>query len=163
MSGNTYVAGQKLRASKIAYQKVWEVFDTVATSSFGTTETVVATAPSTTYAANSAYMIRFNGLLRIATAAGDIGLAIHDTNASGTSRRTIGYVSCASTTRNYDCDWEHLVANTSTTTDITSRVLVLTAAASANTGIINAAAARPYIFTCYYVGVATDFPEAVAL
>lgn len=161
---NTIVAGAKIRAANVPWQRMWSVSSTTATgaSAITTSETVVLTAPSTTYKAGGAYMLEARALGKINTAAGGFGFSVRDTNAAGTVRKTISYIWAGNTANNFETHWFHPVIN-SGGSDITARVLVLTSAVTANTGQVNAGTAIPYYFTCYYVGLASDYPEAVAL
>lgn len=159
---NTFTAGQKMRAIDMVPQKIWTVSSTSATSNIGTSETVVGTAPSSTYRAGRAYMLQFHGLIRQNTS-GNANMGLRDTNAAGTSRRLqYVYVSPPTTGQGLIADWAHILANTGGS-DITSRVLVLTLQASSNTSFINAASTMPWFLSCYEMGDSDDFPEAVAL
>ncbi|HUM06363.1 MAG TPA: hypothetical protein VLT90_12940 [Terriglobales bacterium] len=162
---NSFVAGQRLAASRIPGQRLWTVSSTSATAAIGATETVVITSPSSTYVAGGAYTLKFHGMLRPSAAtAASAGIQIRDTNASGTVRMLIRQFATPAVVANYDAYFEWTVANT-TGSDITGRVLVLTlTGTAAPTYQINAGSPNaPYYLACEYSGLQTDFSEAVAL
>ena len=161
----TNVAGQKLRASDTYGDVLWTVTSTSATAAVGLTETAVITSPSSTYRANRAYRLSFGGLRRCNTAAARMAIAVRDTDASGTTRMGAGFHEIPANSVNFQTNWEAFVANTSASTDINSRVLAMTIVSNsgANTVLLNAGANNPYFLMCELVGLATDFPQAVAL
>jgi hypothetical protein len=124
-------------------------------------ETAVLTAPSSTYAAHTAYRITMRGLLHAVTTSGTTTLRMRDTNAAGTLR--FDGFSAATTTSNVNFVYETVVANT-TGVDVTARILALTLTHSAAGGSnVNASAQHPYYFRCVVAGADADYPEAVAL
>lgn len=149
---------------------LWTVSSISASTGATTTETVFATAPSSTYRAHTAYRIEISGLGRrtVGTGATALGLQVRDTNTAGTSRMfvleyTVSDGSDATLMlRNTPIQIFHYVANT-TGSDILGRVLVATLIAQAGTVVLNAAASKPWYVTCIAVGTDTDFPQAVAL
>jgi hypothetical protein len=158
---NSFVAGQRLAASRIPCQRIWTVTSTTATAAV-TAETVVITAPSSTYLAGAAYSIKFHGLMRGGTAGALATTALRDTNVAGTLRMIGRGIAMPAVSTNYGWYWEHTVANT-TASDITSRILCITLTGTGGTAQINAGAGGPYWLAAEYIGLQTDFPEAVAL
>lgn len=137
---------------------LWQVGATTATATVSA-ETVVLTAPSSTYRAHRAYLLRLRGYARSSTATGIMVLQVRDTNAAGTIRATVNvYIPLAGTNVSYDITVE--VANT-TGADITGRVLVLTIAGT--NVLINGGAMFPSLFGCRPNGVDTSHPQAVPL
>lgn len=146
---------------------LWTLTATTASgTSSGTTETAVAglTAPSSTYKAHTAYLVKMRGLLLAGTTTGNATIRIRDTNAAGTVRFDAFTCPTAVTSSvNVNFEYETLIANT-TGTDITSRVLAITLTHSAAGGVkVNASSNIPYYFRCIAVGADADYPEAVAL
>lgn len=160
----TWSAGQKVRASQMAPQRLWTVMDTVSAAAVGTTETLLGTAPSSTYRNGGAWRLTFRGLTRSAVGATEIGFAIRDTSTVGTSRKQVGFWRIPAASVNYENHWEHIVANASGS-DITGRVLVLTYQSSSgvNTAFVGASATIPWYWSADYIGDSDDFPEAVLL
>lgn len=165
---NSFLAGQRLVASRMPYQKLWTVQSTTATSSIGTSETVIASAPSSTYVAGAAYRLEFKGIVRSTTGVASLTtFRVRDTNVAGTLRQDLTgtlFTTTAATVNNGPYYNIHYVANTGGS-DITSRVLALSIASSsaANLILFNAGSTIPWFWTCHYVGLATDYPEAIAL
>jgi hypothetical protein len=142
---------------------VWTQWGATASPGGTTAETVIATAPSTTYRAHTAYRIEISGFGRRTVGTGSIGmsLAVRDTNAAGTVRMgALTYT--ASDTANTPIQLFHYIAN-ATGSDILGRVLVVTIVTTAGTAVLNASAQKPWYATCIAVGLDTDFPQGVAL
>lgn len=145
---------------------VWTVSSTTATAGVTTTETVFATAPSTTYRAHTAYRIEVSGYGRRtdAGAATTQAIQVRDTNSVGTIRMgPLTYVvNPTGVISNLPIQLFHYVANT-TGSDILGRVLVVTQVSGAGTVVLNASASKPWYATCIAVGLDTRFPQSVAL
>lgn len=108
-------------------------------------------------------MLHFSSLLNTAAGAPMAGrFEVRDTNAAGTQRMGTRLYQLPGNGSNYAYNEWWPVANTGGA-DITSRVLTLCYSSSAGTSFLNASSVLPYWFTCYYVGLATDYTEAVAL
>lgn len=158
----SFVAGRRLTAATMPWQRMWSVSSTTASANI-TTIAAILTSPSTTYLANSAYMLQYTLLPRSAASAPTAAsIEIRDTNTAGTQRMGNRLYQIPGNTANYGYTEFWPVAN-KTASDITGRVLALCGTASSGTILINASSVLPYFFTCYYVGVSTDYPEAVAL
>jgi hypothetical protein len=140
----------------------WTVSSTSA-SVGATTETVFATAPSSTYKAHTAYRIEISGYGHRSVGVGGVTetFQIRDTNNAGTIRMG-GLTYGVNDTAQTPIQLFHYVANT-TGSDILGRVLVATITASAGTVHVNASAQKPWYVTCIEVGVDTDVPQFVAL
>ncbi len=162
----TFVAGQKLRAADMVPQKLWTVTSTSGTTPQLNTETVILSAPSSTYRSGRAYLLSFRGVRRCNSVANRCVFRVRDTNASGTVRMDTGFYEIPATGTNFMTHFEHVVANTGGA-DIVGRTLVLTFAGNSGTAgqtvLINAGAAIPYYWSAMEIGAAADFPEAVAL
>jgi hypothetical protein len=159
---NSFVAGQRLTAQRMPWQRVWSVSSTTATAAI-TSITAILTSPAQTYLANSAYMIQYTLLTRTtASAPMAASIEIRDTNTAGTQRMGTRLYQVAGNTANYAADGLWPIANT-TSNDITGRVLALCGTASTGSFLVNASSVLPYFMTCYYVGLSSDYPEAVAL
>ncbi len=164
---DTFVAGNRLRASDMVPQKIWTVSSTSDSSSINTTEAVISTigtAPSTTYRAGRAYKLTARMRLQASAGALDAIFQVRDTNASGTIRMgpQLTRLPSFAASQYFHVLIETYVANT-TTADITGRVLVLCGDASANSFVVDAEATFPCYWNCFEYGDADDFPEAIAL
>lgn len=139
----------------------WHVAITTGSTS-ATAETIALTSPSHTYVAGGAYVLRVSGLINGAAGSTKASLSIRDTNTAGTQRMIEYGVPCSATLGNIGFSLLHWVANTGGA-NITGRVLVLTHTGVGGNVQVNAATTIPAVFECFYVGLSTDFPSAVAL
>lgn len=150
----------------VTRQPIWTVFSTAATSGITTTETVFATAPSSTYKAHTAYRIEISGYGRRTDAAPATNqiFVLRDTNAAGTIRMGLlqWQVNVGGVISNLPIQIFHYVANTGGS-DILGRVLVATTQSTGGTVVVNASTQKPWYVTCIEVGDDTDFPQAVPL
>lgn len=157
----TFVAGQPLRASLMAPQRVWSVTSTSPSAGI-TTEAITDTSPSTTYIAGGAWRLTYKGRLTAGTASSQFGQAIRDTNLAGFIRMSACFTWLGSTSANATwAHWEVILTNT-TASDVTGRVLVLTGVSSATAITIGASSVFSRYWVCDYIGLATDFPEGVS-
>jgi hypothetical protein len=167
--GITFYAAGFIRASQLQSvvdavdrlrSPLWVVSSTSSTTGIGTTETVVATAASSTYRALTAYRITIRALIR-GSVANLMTVNVRDTDAAGTVRGGLGSFTCSGSS-NTPMHTEHMVANTGST-DISARVLVVTLLAS--TGTVNFAASStiPWYVDCVEAGPSADYTDAVAL
>jgi hypothetical protein len=139
---------------------LWTVQSTTATANI-VAETVVATAPSSTYRAHTAYRVDFRFLGRSNTGVSTLNVNMHDTNVAGTARMSFSMP--VVNTGNTGLFMQHYLANT-TGSDITGRVLVTALqSGTANSVFWNAGSTFPWYVSCITVGIDTDFPQAVAL
>lgn len=146
---------------------LWTLGSQSASSAIGASSTEQTTAafqaPSSTYAAHTAYRISIRGLVRASTTSGNLSVRIRDTNAAGTTRFDNEPLIALTTGNSRFPAIDHIVANT-TGAAITGRVLCLTFSHSAAGGaLFNASALNPWSITCTPAGVDTTFPWAVAL
>lgn len=142
---------------------IWTVFSATASTSGTTTETVFATAPSSTYKAHTAYRIEIScyGHRSVGTGATTETFQVRDTNTSGTVRMG-GLTYTVNDTSQTPVQLFHYIANT-TGSDILGRVLVATITAGAGSVHANASAQKPWYVTCIEVGTDSDYPQGVAL
>jgi hypothetical protein len=167
--GITFYAGGFIRASQLQLvvdavdrlrAPLWVVSSTANSAAITTTETVVATAAASTYRALTAYRITIRALIR-GSVANSMTINVRDTDTSGTVRGGLGSFVCSGTV-NTPMHMEHMVANTGST-DITSRVLVVTLIASTGTVNFAGGATIPWYVDCVEAGPSADYTDAVAL
>lgn len=156
---NTYVAGARLRASYMAPQRVWTV-TTTSNSAGITVEAITDTSPSTVYRNGGAWRLTYRSRVTAATANQLFGQAIRDTNIAGFIRMSTAFTPVITTSANATwVHWEHIIANSSGS-DVT-RVLVATGISTSGAMTLTASSVFPRYWTCDYIGLADDFPEAV--